>query len=162
MYNCRCSIGREAVTSGDDQFDLPLNTSLYMIYGYSDNQALDALMTHGVGLLYTPEVSRGRVNPLGGTAAFSADRVRPSLTRLHGILMWVAWPVIGLTGMFFALFMRPALPNGEWFQIHRALMVMSLFVAALGFFFIFVAQYRRQPNNGLINFNTVSASGSIT
>ncbi len=58
--------------------------------------------------------------------------------------------------MFFALFMRPALPNGEWFQAHRALMVMSLIVGLLGFFFIFVAQYRRQPNPGLINFNSVS------
>ncbi len=35
-------------------------------------------------------------------------------------------------------------------------MVLSLIVGLLGFFFIFVAQYRRQPNPGLINFNSVS------
>ena len=40
------------------------------------------------------------------------------LLRLHGILMIVAWPLLALCGIFFASWMSPALPNGEWFQVH--------------------------------------------
>ena len=42
---------------------------------------------------------------------------RPNLIRTHGILMIIAWPLLAVTAIFFALFMRPALPNGEWFQV---------------------------------------------
>ena len=142
--------------TGEEIFDLPLNSSLYLIYGYSDSQAANQLNTHGLGVRLTPQVSSGRVNPQTGSASFGVDAVRPALTRFHGILMWISWPVLAFTGMFFAFYMRSALPNGEWFQVHRALMVASLIVGALGFFIIFVAQYRRQPYRGLIYFGNVS------
>ena len=41
----------------------------------------------------------------------------PELVQAHGILMILAWPMLALTAIFFATWMRPALPNGEWFQV---------------------------------------------
>ncbi len=84
---------------------------------------------------------------VGGTPLSTRDR----LTRAHGILMLIAWPVLGVIAIFFAAWMRPALPNGEWFQVHRAFMLGSLFVGAAGFFLIFVAQYDNPETPGLIN-----------
>ena len=42
---------------------------------------------------------------------------RERLVRAHGILMIIAWPVLAMTAIFFAAWMKPALPNGEWFQV---------------------------------------------
>ena len=39
------------------------------------------------------------------------------LVQAHGIFMTIAWPILAVTGIFFAAWMRPALPNGEWFQV---------------------------------------------
>ena len=39
------------------------------------------------------------------------------LIRAHGILMIVTWPVLAVTGIFFAAWMKPALPKAEWFQV---------------------------------------------
>lgn len=43
------------------------------------------------------------------------------LLRFHGILMIIAWPLLAVCGIFFASWMRPALPNGQWFQVHSLL-----------------------------------------
>ena len=145
-------IARKILVEKDFKFDLNLNESLYLIYGVGPVQAPRALRSHALGLVDTPEVSKGRVNISSGSTRFGANDVRRVLTRLHGILMWISWPILGMTGIFFALWMRPIKPEGRWFQVHRALMVASLFVGALGVFFIFVAQYRRGPIRGLINF----------
>ena len=32
--------------------------------------------------------------------------------------MLIAWPVLASTAIFFATWMKPALPNGEWFQVY--------------------------------------------
>ena len=34
-----------------------------------------------------------------------------------GILMIISWPVLVVAAIFFAAWMKPALPNGEWFQV---------------------------------------------
>ena len=31
--------------------------------------------------------------------------------------MIVTWPVLAVTGIFFAAWMKPALPKAEWFQV---------------------------------------------
>ena len=41
------------------------------------------------------------------------------LLRAHGIIMLIAWPLLAVSGIFFAAWMRPALPNGEWFQVNQ-------------------------------------------
>ena len=43
---------------------------------------------------------------------------RLPLVRAHGALMLIAWPLFGVTGIFFASWMRPALPKGQWFQVN--------------------------------------------
>jgi len=78
-----------------------------------------------------------------------ADTVRDGLIRAHGILMIIAWPILAMTAIFFASWVKPALPNGEWFQVHRAFMIASLFIAALAFLLIFVA-FRQNAIPGLI------------
>ena len=90
-----------------------------------------------------------------------------------GILMLISWPVLASIAIFFASWMKPALPNGEWFQVHltdiypihallifirtqthRALLVISLFITVAGFIFAFVALAMNETP-GLINFSTV-------
>ena len=39
------------------------------------------------------------------------------LITAHGILMLVAWPILSFTAIFFAVWMKPALPNGQWLQV---------------------------------------------
>ena len=39
--------------------------------------------------------------------------------------MIIAWPLMGIIGMFFASWMKPALPNGEWLQVQLVVHVKS-------------------------------------
>ena len=80
------------------------------------------------------------VNDTGLQTAGDFGSTRRLLIQTHGILMLIAWPFLASTGIFFASYMRRALPNGEWFQVHRALMVTSLLIAAAGFTVIFFSQ----------------------
>ncbi len=87
------------------------------------SNALNALSSHAVDGQGVRGVSAARfavVDGAGRVGANEFDAVhRPNLIRAHGILMIIAWPLLALTGIFFALFMRPALPNGEWFQVYN-------------------------------------------
>ena len=67
--------------------------------------------------------------------------------------MITAWILLATSAVFFAAWMKPILPNGEWFQVHRALMIASLFVGAGGFIFAFVAHAKKSVIPGLIGFN---------
>ena len=141
--------GSEVSTA--DPRDLSLDISYFLLFGRGMNPSARSLTIHDTGSIGNPQVSASMVNPALDQAAFggNANSVQNGLTRAHGIFMWISWPVLASTGIFFAAWMRPALPNGEWFQVHRALMITSLFVGSIGFFFIFVAQYRR-TTKGLI------------
>ena len=98
--------------------------------------------------------------------------------------MLFAWPIVATVAIFFASWMKPALPNGEWFQVynlmlytdilissvslllfshiktHRALLIISLFTTAAGFIFAFVA-LARNPTRGLINFSNVCCLNTV-
>ncbi|KAL5483811.1 hypothetical protein EMCRGX_G020226 [Ephydatia muelleri] len=63
--------------------------------------------------------------------------------------MVVAWPVLAVMGIFFAAWMKPALPKAEWFQVHRAAMLVSLFLGGVAFLLIFVA---KRGTRGLVSF----------
>ena len=63
--------------------------------------------------------------------------------------MIVAWPLLAFLGTIMARHMKPALPNGGWFQIHRILMILTLLFSCLAFILIFVA-FRNAPTRGLI------------
>ena len=90
---------------------------------------------HGVSS--TPAISGDKVNPANTsmllqlpassglmvasiTIALVVSSAAPQIDRLiraHGILMVVAWPVLAVLGIFFAAWMKPALPGAEWFQV---------------------------------------------
>ena len=64
-----------------------------------------------------PFLTTGRFNAAadaGGAVPFPTV----NLLRAHGILMLITWPLLAVSGIFFAAWMRPALPNGEWFKVH--------------------------------------------
>ena len=73
----------------------PTNASMY--FSRSENMLLETPV-----LLGSPVTAEVKIDPL---------------IRAHGILMIVAWPVLGVMGIFFAAWMKPALPKAEWFQV---------------------------------------------
>ena len=68
---------------------------------------------------------------------------------LLGILMVFAWPVLAWLGIGMARHMKPALPNGGWFLLHRFLVISSLIVTCISFALIFIA-FRNTEVRGLI------------
>ena len=91
--------------------------------------------------------------------------------------MILSWILFASTGIFFASWMKPSLPNGEWFQVlltmrpqsyfynvifslktHRAIMLASLFTGVIGFLFAFIAHARNTEVAGIINFQTPNVS----
>ena len=78
------------------------------------------LVRHEIGVGNNPSISSATVNPVTAGGSVGAQTFPTlQLLRFHGILMIVAWPLLALCGIFFASWMRPALPNGEWFQVHN-------------------------------------------
>ena len=145
------------MTSGPDQEDLSLDSPYLLLLGRSPMSRVGSLAVHlfGAG---NPVITTAApmVNPAVDVIDIGAtpNIIPEMLTRAHGILMIIAWPIMAVTAIFFAAWMRPALPNGEWFQVHRAFMLGSLFVGAVGFLLIFVAQYQSSPDPGLIDLGT--------
>ena len=64
-----------------------------------------------------PVISDGRFDPSTDEGDIGITRLRQQLLQAHGILMLIAWPVLAFTAIFFAVYMKQALPNGEWFQV---------------------------------------------
>ncbi len=143
-----CRFGR-SISGTDLLQDIDLNGEYYVLYGRSVLPFAGELSTHTGNEL--PAVSANLVNVLTSTGVQAADSfqsVRNGLVRAHGILMLIAWPLLATTAIFFATNMRGALPKGEWFQVHRAFMIASLILTALGFVLIFISQ-ARNPIPGL-------------
>ena len=68
--------------------------------------------------------------------------------------MVLAWPVLAYLGITMARHMKPALPNGGWFHVHRILVLTSLFFTCLAFLLIFVA-FHNNNTRGLITLGDV-------
>lgn len=68
--------------------------------------------------------------------------------------MVLAWPVLAWLGIGMARHMKPALPNGGWFLLHRILVISSLFVTCLSFALIFIA-FRNTDIRGLITLGEI-------
>ena len=75
---------------------------------------LGSFPTHGNRI---PLISDGRFNPASSSGDIDISRLRQQLLQAHGILMLIAWPILAFTAIFFAAWMKQALPNGEWFQV---------------------------------------------
>ena len=63
--------------------------------------------------------------------------------------MVFAWPVLAWLGISMARHMKPALPNGGWFLLHRGLVISSLVFTCISFGLIFIA-FRNTDIRGLI------------
>ena len=108
------SVAKKIAPSGTRQ-DLDLDNEYFVLYGRRmGDSGVGFLTKHELGA-NNPEIS-SMVNPVtaGGAAA---GFPKPLLIRLHGILMIIAWPLLANCGIFFASWMRPALPKGQWFQV---------------------------------------------
>jgi len=103
-----------------DGQDLDLSQDLFIINARRGGQSprLDSLSIHPAATRAASPARFVASSSIGEIGRDEFDAVhRPNLIRAHGILMIIAWPVLAVTAIFFALFMRPALPNGEWFQV---------------------------------------------
>lgn len=63
--------------------------------------------------------------------------------------MIFAWPILAWLGIGMARHMKPALPNGGWFLLHRILVISSLVFTCISFALIFIA-FRNTEVRGLI------------
>lgn len=63
--------------------------------------------------------------------------------------MIFAWPILAWLGIGMARHMKPALPNGGWFLLHRILVISSLVFTCISFALIFIA-FRNTEIRGLI------------
>lgn len=64
-----------------------------------------------------PTISEKKYNPASDSGDIGISTLKYILTVAHGALMLVAWPLLSFIAIFFAAWMKPALPNGEWFQV---------------------------------------------
>ena len=64
-----------------------------------------------------PTISKRKYNPSLDSGDMGVSTIRVKLMLVHGAAMLVAWPLLSLVAVFFAAWMKPALPNGEWFQV---------------------------------------------
>ncbi|XP_011403771.2 PREDICTED: putative ferric-chelate reductase 1 [Amphimedon queenslandica] len=140
----------------DSGQDLDLNTTLYRIYNaYSPTGGLasEGLSRHTI----TPSFSRAQTNLLTDIREGRTEDVdtwpKQQLLKTHGTFMTIAWLALAMSGAFFAAWMKPVLPNGEWFIVHRILMAGSLIVGILGFILPFIA-HARSPTPGIISFSS--------
>jgi len=133
---------------------------IYYTFIYIDTSSYNRFLQHE----RNPLVSTSEVN-LVREFSVDFDYSRIILIKLHGkyviivavslmmafvgVLMIVGWLFFAGIGKFTAGHMKPALPNGHWFQIHRIFMILALFFTIIGFILIFVA-FRNAPTRGLI------------
>lgn len=68
-----------------------------------------------------PSISATTVNPAQYAGAVENTQLREALTKTHGVLMIVAWPVLAGTAVLFAAFLKPVLKEGKWFQVRHML-----------------------------------------
>ena len=68
--------------------------------------------------------------------------------------MVFAWPVLAWLGIGMARHMKPALPNGGWFLLHRILVITSLVFTCISFALIFIA-FRNTEYRGLISLGDI-------
>ncbi|KAL5477647.1 hypothetical protein EMCRGX_G024472 [Ephydatia muelleri] len=160
----KCSFSR-LIDTGDFLHDKNLNNSYYLLYAAVDTKPVGSGSTLGLSRhSQTPTKTSTPVNIVSakGSAPVAMSFPKEALTKAHAILMLITWPLLATTGIFFAAWMKPALPPplpATWFKIHRLFMLASLFIGAAGFIIIFVANVK---TNGLISFaNRPSALAHI-
>ena len=111
------SVAKKIAATNDTSapVNVDLNSDLYILYGRRIGDS-------GAGVLFqhekNPTISARRHNPVTDGARGNGDKFpQIPLIRAHGALMLIAWPLLGVCGIFFASWMRQALPKGQWFKV---------------------------------------------
>lgn len=103
----------------DSAHDLNLDSQLYVMFGRrKGNSEKDEMFPHETGPGEIPILSNELLNPLTLSASLDDSYPRAILLRAHGIIMIITWALLATTGIFFATWMKTALPKGEWFQVN--------------------------------------------
>ncbi|KAL5487302.1 hypothetical protein EMCRGX_G019886 [Ephydatia muelleri] len=137
------------INTGDTDQDKMLNVSYYFLLAAVNNAPIGSgsTLAPSFHLGQTPRLSAQAVNiaQFTGVVVSSGEFPKTALTKVHGIMMLISWPLLAVTGIFFAAWMKPALGPPpmppKWFTIHRVLMLASMFIGAAGFVPIFIANY---------------------
>ncbi len=100
-----------------DDFDIDLDQDLYVLYGKRSINAttLRTIDSHDSD----PLISKKKINVAhdNGSASGENKLFKDALVKTHSALMLVTWPLLVVSGIFFPVFMKPALPGGGWFQV---------------------------------------------
>lgn len=93
--------------------------------------------------------------------SFRCDPFTDSLSVSQGMMMIISWVVLAVSAIFFTAWLKPALIGGMWFQVHRAVMLLSLLLTMVGFMLIFIAN-KDNATPGLMTFHCVSLLGTMS
>ena len=95
--------------------DVNLDSELFILFGRKKGDSgIESLTKHEED----PKISAGQFNPVRDSATGDGGNFpMVPLIRAHGSLMLIAWPLLGVCGIFFVSWMRPALPKGQWFWV---------------------------------------------
>lgn len=139
----KCSFSRLIITNNTQQ-DRHLNESYYIFLAYGSERGTP---TSALEIHDSKYISGNKLDVATSGSAVEGCSVS-WLTRIHGVLMFIAYAVLLPIGIFIAAHMKVALSaHGMWFQVHRVVMILSALFAIVGFILIFVAN---KDTHGLI------------
>uniref|UniRef100_A0A3B4AFN3 Ferric-chelate reductase 1a n=1 Tax=Periophthalmus magnuspinnatus TaxID=409849 RepID=A0A3B4AFN3_9GOBI len=139
IIQCRFSRPVKPTNQDSDRFDLEQEYFLFVANGPAYQGSIGKHSQQ-------PLVSEGRVRLTGTPITLRGSR-GPTLLKVHGALMLLAWMLTGSIGTFIASFYKNEWAShtlcGQkiWFQVHRGLMMLTVALTAVGFCLPFV--YRR-------------------
>lgn len=139
VIQCRFSRPVQPTNQESERFDLDREYFLFVASGRAQR-----------GLIWKhsqqPLISERKVLLTGSPIMLRGSR-GPTIVKVHGALMLLAWMLTGSLGTFVASFFKNEWANhtllGQkiWFQVHRGLMMLTVALTAVGFCLPFI--YRR-------------------
>lgn len=135
----QCRFSRPIKPTNQERFDLDQDYFLFLASGPAHR---GQIQRHSQQPLVSEHKVLLTVNPI----MLQGSR-GPTLLKVHGTLMLLAWMLTGSLGTFIASFYKTEwaahslLGQKMWFQVHRGLMVVTVLLTAVGFFMPFA--YRR-------------------
>uniref|UniRef100_A0A7N8Y3V0 Ferric chelate reductase 1 n=1 Tax=Mastacembelus armatus TaxID=205130 RepID=A0A7N8Y3V0_9TELE len=127
----QCTFSRPVKLANPGRYDLDQEYFLFIANGHAQygkiwkHSRQPLISTHRKRITSPPEI-------LTGSRA-------PTIMKLHGALMLLAWMLTGSVGTFIASFYKPDWPNqtllGQkvWFQVHRGLMILTVTLTIVAF-----------------------------
>ncbi|XP_031440217.1 putative ferric-chelate reductase 1 isoform X2 [Clupea harengus] len=132
----QCSFRRDINLSQLNRFNLDQSYFLFVAHGKAEKGVIHRHSRQ-------PLISTHQKVVSGPPEDLSASR-SPLLIKFHGVFMLVAWMTTVSTGVIFARYFKLDLPESSllgqrvWFQMHRALMVLTVVLTCVGFTLPFI------------------------